>query len=42
MAVIPFTEKSAILTDVGSTKDYIVSQVNKEIKSKCGGENQIL
>jgi len=31
-------KKSAILTDVGSTKDYIVSQVNNEIKSTCDGE----
>ena len=29
-------KKTAILTDVGSTKDYIVSQVNDEIKSTCG------
>ncbi|MHC4307796.1 MAG: prephenate dehydrogenase [Planctomycetota bacterium] len=36
--IIPLMKKSAILTDVGSTKDYIVSQVNKEIKSKCGRE----
>ena len=31
-------KKSAILTDVGSTKNYIVSQVNNEIESTCGGE----
>jgi prephenate dehydrogenase len=31
-------KKSAILTDVGSTKNYIVSQINNEIKSKCGRE----
>ena len=36
--IIPLMKKSTILTDVGSTKDYIVSQVNKEIKSKCGRE----
>ncbi len=35
--IIPLTKKSAILTDVGSTKDYIVSQVNKEIKSRQDG-----
>ncbi|KKM23116.1 hypothetical protein LCGC14_1618420 [marine sediment metagenome] len=29
-------KRSAILTDVGSTKGYIVSQINKEIKDKCG------
>ncbi|MCR4289805.1 MAG: prephenate dehydrogenase [Candidatus Scalindua sp.] len=36
--IIPLMKKSAILTDVGSTKDYIVSQVNNEIKSTCNGE----
>ncbi|MHC4307960.1 MAG: prephenate dehydrogenase [Planctomycetota bacterium] len=36
--IISLMKKSAILTDVGSTKDYIVSQVNKEIKSKRGRE----
>ncbi len=36
--IISLMKKSAILTDVGSTKDYIVSQVNKEIESKCGRE----
>ena len=36
--IIPLMKKSAILTDVGSTKDYIVSQVNNEIKSTCDGE----
>ncbi len=35
--IIPLMKKSAILTDVGSTKDYIVSQVNKEIKSRQDG-----
>ncbi len=35
--IIPLMKESAILTDVGSTKDYIVSQVNREIKSRCGG-----
>ena len=34
--IIPLMKKTAILTDVGSTKDYIVSQVNDEIKSTCG------
>ena len=29
---IPLMKKSAILTDVGSSKEYIVSQINKEIK----------
>ncbi|MBO1225363.1 MAG: prephenate dehydrogenase/arogenate dehydrogenase family protein [Candidatus Scalindua sediminis] len=33
---IPLMKRSAILTDVGSTKGYIVSQINKEIKDKCG------
>ncbi|MHC4267465.1 MAG: prephenate dehydrogenase [Planctomycetota bacterium] len=32
--IIPLLKKSAILTDVGSTKDYIVSQVNNEIVSR--------
>jgi prephenate dehydrogenase len=32
--IIPLMKKSAILTDVGSTKGYIVSQINKEIKSR--------
>jgi Prephenate dehydrogenase len=36
--IIPLMKKSAILTDVGSTKDYIVSQINNEIKSTCNGE----
>ena len=36
--IIPLMKKSAILTDVGSTKDYIVSQVNSEIKSTCDGK----
>ena len=31
-------KKSAILTDVGSTKNYIVSQINNEIKSRYDGE----
>ncbi|MEK6765833.1 MAG: prephenate dehydrogenase [Planctomycetota bacterium] len=35
--VIPLMKKSAILTDVGSTKSYIVSQVNKEIKGRYDG-----
>ncbi len=35
--IIPLMKKTAILTDVGSTKDYIVSQVNNEIKSRCDG-----
>ncbi len=34
--IIPLMKKTAILTDVGSTKDYIVSQVNDEMKSTCG------
>ncbi len=34
--IIPLMKKSAILTDVGSTKDYIVSQVNNMIKSRSG------
>ena len=34
--IIPLMKKSAILTDVGSTKDYIVSQVNNLLKSKPG------
>ncbi len=34
--IIPLMKESAILTDVGSTKDYIVSQVTKEMKSKSG------
>ena len=37
--IIPLMKKSAILTDVGSTKDYIVSQVNNEIKIKSDGKN---
>jgi prephenate dehydrogenase len=32
--VIPLMKRSAILTDVGSTKDYIVSQINKDIKDR--------
>ncbi len=36
---IPLMKRSAILTDVGSTKGYIVSQINKEIKDKCGRNN---
>jgi len=39
--IIPLMKKSAILTDVGSTKNYIVSQVNNEIKSKCDGKKPI-
>jgi prephenate dehydrogenase len=35
--VIPLMKKSAILTDVGSTKSYIVSQVNKEIRGRYDG-----
>jgi prephenate dehydrogenase len=38
MKIIPLMKKSAILTDVGSTKNYIVSQINNEIKSRCGRE----
>ncbi len=34
--IIPLMKKAAILTDVGSTKNYIVSQVNDEIKRTCG------
>lgn len=34
--IIPLMKKTAILTDVGSTKNYIVSQVNDEIKRTCG------
>jgi len=36
--IIPLMKKSAILTDVGSTKSYIVSQINNEIKSRGGRE----
>ena len=36
--IIPLMKTSAILTDVGSTKNYIVSQINKEIKSKHKGD----
>ena len=36
--IIPLMKKSAILTDVGSTKSYIVSHINNEIKSRCGRE----
>lgn len=36
--IIPLMKTSAILTDVGSTKNYIVSQINREIKSKHNGE----
>ncbi len=36
--IIPLMKKSAILTDVGSTKNYIVSQINNEIKSRGGRE----
>ncbi|MFQ5788070.1 MAG: prephenate dehydrogenase [Thermodesulfobacteriota bacterium] len=35
--IIPMMKRSAILTDVGSTKKYIVSQINMEIKSKHNG-----
>ncbi len=34
--IIPLMKKTAILTDVGSTKGHIVSQVNAEIRSVCG------
>ena len=34
--IIPLMKKTAILTDVGSTKGHIVSQVNDEIRSVCG------
>jgi prephenate dehydrogenase len=34
--IIPLMKKSAILTDVGSTKDYIVSQVNNIIINRPG------
>ncbi len=34
--IIPLMKKTAILTDVGSTKNYIVSQLNDEIKRTCG------
>ncbi len=37
--VIPLMKKSAILTDVGSTKGYIVSQISKDIKDRCGRNN---
>jgi prephenate dehydrogenase len=37
--VIPLMKKSAILTDVGSAKDYIVSQINKTIKDNHKGNN---
>ncbi len=36
---IPLMKRSAILTDVGSTKGYIVSQISKDIKDKCGRNN---
>ncbi len=36
---IPLMKKSAILTDVGSTKGYIVSQISKDIKDRCGRNN---
>ncbi len=36
--IIPLMKKSAILTDVGSTKDYIVSQINNEIMNTYDGE----
>lgn len=39
--IIPLMKRSAILTDVGSAKGYIVSQVNKEIESKCDGKKPI-
>ncbi|GAX62800.1 cyclohexadienyl dehydrogenase/5-enolpyruvylshikmate 3-P synthase [Candidatus Scalindua japonica] len=35
--IIPLMKKSAILTDVGSTKDYIVSQINDKIRSQYDG-----
>ncbi len=35
--IIPLMKKTAILTDVGSTKGCIVSQVNSEIESRCDG-----
>ena len=37
--VIPLMKESAILTDVGSTKGYIVSQINKYVKDKRGKNN---
>lgn len=37
--VIPLMKRSAILTDVGSTKEYIVSQITKDIKDICGRNN---
>ena len=36
--IITLMKESAILTDVGSTKSYIVSQINNEIKSRGGRE----
>jgi len=36
---IPLMKKSAILTDVGSAKKYIVSQINKTIKDNHKGNN---
>ena len=36
---IPLMKRSAILTDVGSTKGYIVSQISKDIKDRCGRNN---
>ena len=36
--IIPLMNTSAILTDVGSAKSYIVSQINREIKSRHNGE----
>lgn len=35
--IIPLMKVSAILTDVGSTKSYIVSQVNREIRGRYDG-----
>ena len=36
---IPLMKRSAILTDVGSTKGYIVSQISKDIKDRRGRNN---
>lgn len=32
--IVPFMKRGAILTDVGSTKEYIVSQINQVFKEK--------
>ena len=37
--VIPLMKRGAILTDVGSTKNYIVTQINKELSDRYEGNN---